>query len=168
MIHKKSQAALEFIMTYGWAILVVLVAVGALAYFGVLNPDRFLPSKCTMQAGLACLDHRIGNTAAGGTGRIILRFTNSLGYDIDKLNVAVGECGDTIKTNAIGGVNDLTTFPNGASRTFTIDCDNDGAGANPLVQLSGSKFNEQLNISYLTIETGIRHNNVGQITAKVE
>lgn len=33
MINKKSQAAVEFLMEYGWAILVVLVAVGALAYF---------------------------------------------------------------------------------------------------------------------------------------
>ena len=30
---RKSQAAMEFLMTYGWAILVVLVAIGALAYF---------------------------------------------------------------------------------------------------------------------------------------
>ena len=37
-MHKKSQAAMEFLMTYGWAILVVLVAIGALAYFGVLSP----------------------------------------------------------------------------------------------------------------------------------
>ena len=52
----KSQAALEFIMTYGWAILVVLVAIGALSYFGVLNPGRFLPSRCTLPAGIGCLD----------------------------------------------------------------------------------------------------------------
>ena len=38
MKTRKSQAALEFLMNYGWAILVVLIAVGALAYFGVLNP----------------------------------------------------------------------------------------------------------------------------------
>ena len=44
---KKAQAALEFLMTYGWAILVVLAAIGALAYFGVLSPSNFLPSKCT-------------------------------------------------------------------------------------------------------------------------
>ena len=37
---KKSQAAMEFLMTYGWAILVVLVAICALAYFGVLSPDK--------------------------------------------------------------------------------------------------------------------------------
>lgn len=41
MKQKKAQAAMEFLMTYGWAILVVLVAIGALAYFGVIDPfDR--------------------------------------------------------------------------------------------------------------------------------
>ena len=60
---RKSQAALEFLMTYGWAILVVLVSIGALAYFGVLSPDKFLPAKCTLQSGLACLDHKA--TATG-------------------------------------------------------------------------------------------------------
>lgn len=34
---------MEFLMTYGWAILVILVAIGALAYFGVLKmPDSTL------------------------------------------------------------------------------------------------------------------------------
>ena len=37
MRGKKAQAAMEFLMTYGWAILVVLVTIGALAYFGVLK-----------------------------------------------------------------------------------------------------------------------------------
>ena len=44
---------MEFLMTYGWAILVVLAAIGALAYFGVLSPDRFLPEKCTLPSGVA-------------------------------------------------------------------------------------------------------------------
>ncbi len=30
---------IEFLMTYGWAILVVVAAIAALAYFGVLNPN---------------------------------------------------------------------------------------------------------------------------------
>jgi hypothetical protein len=50
-MHKKGQAAMEFLMTYGWAILIVLIAIGALAYFGVLSPDRFLPEKCAISTG---------------------------------------------------------------------------------------------------------------------
>ena len=37
--------AIEFFMTYGLAILIVLFAVGILAYFGVLSPESFLPSS---------------------------------------------------------------------------------------------------------------------------
>ena len=50
---KKSQAAMEFLMTYGWAILVVLVAIAALAYFGVLDPNKFVgeAGKCTVGGG---------------------------------------------------------------------------------------------------------------------
>jgi len=89
--YKKSQAALEFLMTYGWAILVVLVAVGALAYFGVLSPDKFLPAKCTLSAGIACVDHRVQGTAgAGGVGLITVSLTNSLGYDISSVVVKAG------------------------------------------------------------------------------
>ncbi len=46
---KKGQVAMEFLMTYGWAIMVVLVAIGLLAYFSVLSPDKFMPQleyKC--------------------------------------------------------------------------------------------------------------------------
>ena len=42
MKNKKGHSdSLEFLMTYGWAILVVIVAIGLLAYFGVLSPELF-------------------------------------------------------------------------------------------------------------------------------
>ncbi len=41
MESKKSQMAMEFLFTYGWAILVVLCAVGILVYLGVFNQDSF-------------------------------------------------------------------------------------------------------------------------------
>jgi len=40
--NKKSKINIsDFMMVYGWAILVVLVAIGALAYFGIFNPENF-------------------------------------------------------------------------------------------------------------------------------
>ena len=143
---RKSQAALEFIMTYGWAILVVLVAIGALAYFGVLSPDKFLPSKCTLQAGMACLDHK----ASGAANTVDIVIQNSLGFDISAITVKVGDCG-TDSTPA--------TLANGDKGTYTITC-------SPV--LSGSKFNKALNVSYTITDTGISHNNVGQLTTRIE
>lgn len=42
---KKGQAAMEFLMNYGWAILVVLICFAALFYFGILSTEKFEP-KC--------------------------------------------------------------------------------------------------------------------------
>ena len=41
-MNKKSESAVEFLATYGWAFIVILVMVGALAYFGVLDTDHLL------------------------------------------------------------------------------------------------------------------------------
>ena len=44
-MNKKCQAAMDFLMTYGWAILVVFAVIGYLAHYGILSPDRILPEK---------------------------------------------------------------------------------------------------------------------------
>ena len=38
---KKAQAIMEFLMTYGWAILIVLAGISALAYYEVIPLDGF-------------------------------------------------------------------------------------------------------------------------------
>ena len=61
-MRKKGQAALEFLTTYGWAFLVILVMIGALAYFGVLDPTRFLPQRCQFGAELYCARYTLDGT----------------------------------------------------------------------------------------------------------
>ena len=39
----KSQAAMEYLMTYGWAILVIAVVLAALYSLGIFNPNTFTP-----------------------------------------------------------------------------------------------------------------------------
>jgi len=41
-MKKKGQAAMEFLMTYGWAILAAVIAIGVLAYFGVFSPGKYV------------------------------------------------------------------------------------------------------------------------------
>ncbi len=144
MMNRKSQAALEFLMTYGWAILVVLVAVGALAYFGVLSPDKFLPAKCTLQAGLACIDHK------ATPGQIDVVIQNSLGFDLSSVSVRTATCGPDA---------DPATLANGEKGTFNLVCS---------PALTGSKVNTVLNVSYVVTDTNLQHYNIGQITSRIE
>jgi hypothetical protein len=75
---RKGQAALEFLTTYGWAFLVILVMIGALAYFGVLNPSKMLPSRCVFSPEIQCIESKvIGNQSNNGI--LKFRVTNSVG-----------------------------------------------------------------------------------------
>src|SRR5262245_42689263 len=61
---RKGQAALEFLTTYGWAVLIILVMIGAITYFGVLRPSKFLPSKCVVSTEFNCDDYQIQSNVA--------------------------------------------------------------------------------------------------------
>ena len=72
---KKSQAALEFLMTYGWAILVVLVAIGALFYsaeenFGYLHDGGVLKIARNKGYQTNLIRHRINVCLEKGISRI--------------------------------------------------------------------------------------------------
>ncbi|HLD42836.1 MAG TPA: hypothetical protein VJB08_02490 [Candidatus Nanoarchaeia archaeon] len=89
---KKGQAAMEFLMTYGWAILVVLVAIGALAYFGVLSPDRFLPEKCVISTGSGLFCDEFSSSASADT--VTLRIHNILTESawVDSITISAPSC----------------------------------------------------------------------------
>ena len=39
----KSQAAMEYLMTYGWAILIIALTLAVLYSLGIMNPKNFIP-----------------------------------------------------------------------------------------------------------------------------
>src|SRR3989338_6175333 len=95
MFKKKAQAAMEFLMTYGWAILVVLVVIGALAYFGVLSPTKLLPDKCLFGPGIGtCTDYALTSGAASST--LELKLTNGLGETISVTAATVSQAGTPV------------------------------------------------------------------------
>ncbi|MAG47369.1 hypothetical protein CL617_02085 [archaeon] len=59
---KRAQAAMEFLMTYGWAILIILIALGVLFYLGVFNPQT--PTNCIPNAPISSCNVLL--TATGG------------------------------------------------------------------------------------------------------
>ena len=73
---KRSQAAIEFLATYGWAFLVILIVIGALSYFGVLSPSKLLPDRCNFGAEFGCVDYSIGSNG------VMVKLRNSLGTSV--------------------------------------------------------------------------------------
>ena len=73
---KKSQASLEFLTTYAWALLSILVTLGALYYFGIFDFDKFLPEKCIFTSQMECLAFVMEPT------EIRIKLVNNLGETI--------------------------------------------------------------------------------------
>lgn len=149
-MFKKAQAAMEFLMTYGWAILVVLAAIGALAYFGVLNPGNMMPAKCELSpAGLDCIEEPDANSAAD---TIQFTVTNSRGYNVQGFALAstTGSC------DAITAGEDPLVQGNTTVMTLT-GCD--GLVAN-------QRFKEEFSLTYTSAASGQTHSSTGTVTGK--
>lgn len=72
----KSQASLEFLSTYAWAFIILVVTISILYYFGVFNFSKFLPQKCSFPSQLKCLDFSLKPS------EINVRLLNNIGEDI--------------------------------------------------------------------------------------
>ncbi len=128
---KKGQAAMEFLMTYGWAILVVIAAIAALAYFGILSPGKMLPERCVGESGMDCLQKPNVDASANTISFVI---KNNLGSDINITNITK-ESGDctvssyTIKNTRTGTTSSSSiVLDNGDSAIVTVSCSEDLSG----------------------------------------
>ncbi len=75
-MFKKSQASLEFLTTYVWALLSILVTLAALYYFGVFDFSKYLPEKCIFTSQMECLAFVME------PGEIRIKLVNNLGETI--------------------------------------------------------------------------------------
>ena len=155
-MQKRGQAAMEFLMTYGWAILAVILSIAALAYFGVLNPSRFLPESCTLFPGLACKDFTI--TDDGDMVTIML--INGIGSPLTLTpDTKLNNCGGClVKLNNLD-------LPQPVSDGQTVNLSfylTSGSIAN-----AGSKFKSDISIGYQLGFVGLTHTRVGSLVIKV-
>ncbi|MFA5797349.1 MAG: hypothetical protein WC916_04915 [Candidatus Woesearchaeota archaeon] len=79
----KGQAAIEFMVTYGWAILGVMVAIGALVYFGIFNPAKYLNDQCNFGDQLKCEDFVMSTNGTTGNGIVAVQLRNNFGVTIN-------------------------------------------------------------------------------------
>ncbi|MDD3175149.1 MAG: hypothetical protein PHU51_01580 [Candidatus Nanoarchaeia archaeon] len=93
IVSKKSQAAIEYLVTYSWAFIVILGAIGTLTYFDAFNPQKYLPDSCEFGEQLKCADWFIGTN--GLEHIVVLRFRNNFEQEIQITSIT----GDRILDN---------------------------------------------------------------------
>lgn len=143
---KKGQGALEYLMTYGWALLVIVVVGAALFALGVLNPSTYTQSRCTGLQYFTFQDQKLTASA----------------YSIDLINGPrdVVIVGLTVNGEAYTGISPTTVA---AGSRFVLSGTNNTA----LPKVVGNSFSYLVTIKY-NVTGGISGNtDAGTCTGKI-
>lgn len=156
---KKGQQALEFLITYGWAFLVVLIMFSALFYFGIFNFQKYLPERCDFGDELDCVDFLVDAT----NGEIKFNLTNTVGVDIfvKKVDITLNE-----QISCDFDTPDITKWDGGGKRDFFFsNCNLEGNGF-----FRGSKGEVKVTIQYYADKSSPKylHDIHGRIYANVQ
>ena len=91
----RAQSAMEYLMTYGWAILIIAVVLGALFSLGVFSSTSLLGTSCIATPGYLCQSPLLSHTS----GTLSIQFGQNTGSTIYNVIIA---CSATTSSNGNG------------------------------------------------------------------
>jgi len=151
---RKGQAAMEYLMTYGWAILVIVIVLAALLYLGVFNIAGRTPEICTLPIGLQCPSFKLNTNGllnvslTNGQPKTIRVFLAACTNDpnFNASDTTVGPSATTWTDVAD------TDIPSADSRYLSFNCYNSGGGATPATGAVGDTYRGKLYIRYASTD----------------
>ena len=135
---KKAQSAMEYLMTYGWAILIVIIVAAALYALGIFNPATYTQSTAV---GFQGFQVPTGGWQFTSNGQLTLQLRNMAGSNIEITNVTATYAGRE-------RYND-TTYQLSAGDTYTITI-----SGFPLAN-QGTPYSITVEITYTNLDTGL-------------
>ena len=139
-MRAKGQAALEYLMTYGWALVVIIIVVAALFALGILSPATYQGSTCRGFGKIGYSDH------AFDASDFNITLYNGTGADILSGNATVYVDCDNDGTYEI---NKATTASWRGSTSYTFNIDASGnADCNGSSWSTGDTYNMEVKITY--------------------
>lgn len=156
----RGQAAIEFLLTYGWAILGAMIAIGALSYFGIFNTQRYVNDICYFGDQITCEDY-----IAYNNGSVSVNLRNNFGVDINVNSTIIKSDYGTVNCfNATGTNPFIPIYTNiNPGSTFNITCN-----------LTGNTISINNKLRYRAIVMFQRsgssnvHNQTGDVTVTVQ
>ena len=161
------QSAMEYLMTYGWALLVISLALVSLYTLGIFNPSIAVSSQCILPAGLACTG--VSMVSNGLVSINLLQATETpinltaWGCNANQ-TVANMYCPGSVCVSGSATAANQIEMQVGANYTFNVQC---WGGTSQYSGSAGSAFRGYLTLNYTDLSSGLPHTLVGQLTAKI-
>ena len=145
---------MEYLMTYGWAILIVIIVAAALYALGVFNPQTYVGSAAT---GFSNLGAPSEYAFAGTSNTFTLVLKNAkTGSMITVNNVSVDcNAGAFVESTQTAGALDVDIATDGSS-TFTVNCVDDLS--------AGDTYNYDVQIRYVPFGKTLEVVDQGRVT----
>jgi len=83
----RSQAALEYLLTYGWAILIVIIVGSSLYGLGVFSPGTWTGKRTTGFAQFQIIDWTLQSEDSDDPGNLTVVFANRLGKTVNVTDI---------------------------------------------------------------------------------
>jgi uncharacterized protein (UPF0333 family) len=147
----RGQAALEFLITYGWALAALIAAIMAITYF-TGGYKAVLPNMCDLETPFSCVEYKVGTD-----GVVILGISNNAHEDLIATNVTIYCNQDALEQQEFitGLVREGERLNNSYVR---FQC--------PLA--TGNRFRASFFVTYTPAGTGVAHTSNGELRVKVE
>ncbi|MEK6915041.1 MAG: hypothetical protein AABW89_00685 [Nanoarchaeota archaeon] len=160
-MRRKGQAAVEFLMTYGWAILAAVIAIGVLAYFGVFSPGKYVTDSAIVTAPFYVNAQNIQADVNGTSSGIVMELRNNGGENLNVTSIIVAGTTPSITCtcDASNGVGcPIVVTPSNAT-AFTATC----AGA----LTNGGTYKGDITINYNKAGSTVALTSTGTIAGKI-
>jgi hypothetical protein len=164
MSMKKAQSAMEYLMTYGWAILIVIIVAAALYALGIFNPATYtgrIPTGFTTLGAPTDWD-----LEADGDFSIILNNRLASQIEVQSITINTTTSGDVWSTFNCTGVDDYMTIGPGATKNPSTACSELTYDLNLGTQTAGTTYSVDVAVLYNAGD--LDHTESGRVTGTVQ
>lgn len=155
MVNQKGQSALEYLMTYGWALVVIVIVVAALFALGILNPATYQGNTCQGFSHFAYVDH----TSNATTFEMILKNGTGAAATLVDMNLDAGGAYDDLTDGAA----DIDCTPDSATVAATKSVQMTCTLSSP--QVSTGTYSQEVTLTYTA--RGLSHIETATCTGSI-
>ncbi len=154
MNTSKSQSAMEYLTTYGWAILIMMIVIAVLFEMGLFNPN--VPAECVL-SDFSCISFSISTN-----GILTINIEQTTAYPI---NITAIGCNSDPNTDHMTKITPQAQLQISANIIKSVQCWSDGS---EFTGSSGSRYTGYVIINYTNLQTGFPYVEPGNLVQVVK
>ncbi len=155
---KRAQSAMEYLLTYGWAILIIIIVLAALVAIGVFNQQSTVNNQCLLPNDFTCTARLYSSNSL-----LVINILQSTSSPVSIS--AIGCNNQNVLSNMVGTnpPSNVVVVPIGQNRTFDTFCYANDTLANVA---SGQIFKGDILVNYTDLSSNFNHTIVGQLVVR--